>query len=194
MVDVAAGATAMPPSVTINLTTLLATSMLGEAGGLGPFPNQAAIEKNARNQQDAALLAGLNSLLTQPGSLPAQAMATQAGQATRSITTANNVASQQHGQQAAAGRQQPSRQWPSGQRPNSSGPAGSGPAGCGSTGSGSSSGGCSWKPGNRQSGNQGNALAGVKATRDRTTRDRATRDRARAIRDNPLARIDSGSK
>ena len=58
MVDVAAGATAMPPSVTINLTTLLATSMLGEAGGLGPFPNQAAIEKNARNQQDASLLGG----------------------------------------------------------------------------------------------------------------------------------------
>ncbi|MGC2578812.1 MAG: FecR family protein, partial [Terrimicrobiaceae bacterium] len=77
MVDVAAGATAMPPSVTINLTTLLATSMLGEAGGLGPFPNQAAIEKNARNQQDASLLGGflpgLNNLLTQPGSLPAQA-------------------------------------------------------------------------------------------------------------------------
>ena len=48
----------MPPSVTINLTTLLATSMLGEAGGLGPFPNQAAIEKNARNQQDASLLGG----------------------------------------------------------------------------------------------------------------------------------------
>ena len=73
MVDVAAGATKIPAATTINLTTLLATSMLGEAGGLGPFPNQAAIEKNAGNQQDASLL-GLNNLLTQPGSLPAQAM------------------------------------------------------------------------------------------------------------------------
>ena len=43
MVDVAAGATKIPAATTINLTTLLATSMLGEAGGLGPFPNQAAI-------------------------------------------------------------------------------------------------------------------------------------------------------
>ena len=35
MVDVAAGATRIPAATTINLTTLLATSMLGEAGGLG---------------------------------------------------------------------------------------------------------------------------------------------------------------
>ena len=106
MVDVAAGATKIPAATTINLTTLLATSMLGEAGGLGPFPNQAAIEKNARNQQDTSLLGGflpgLNNLLTQPGSLPAQAMTTQAGQATRSITTANNIASQQLAAQQAA--------------------------------------------------------------------------------------------
>ena len=110
MVDVAAGATAMPPSVTINLTTLLATSILGEAGGLGPFPNQAALEKNARNQQDVALLGrflpGLNNLLTQPGSLPAQVMTTQAGQTARSITTANNIASQQRAAQQAAAQQQ----------------------------------------------------------------------------------------
>ena len=68
MVDVAAGATKIAAATMINLTTLLATSMLGEAGGLGPFPNQAAIEKNARNQQDAALLGrylpGLNNRLT----------------------------------------------------------------------------------------------------------------------------------
>ena len=109
MVDVAAGATKIPAATTINLTTLLATSMLGEAGGLGPFPNQAAIEKNARNQQDAALLGrflpGLNNLLTQPGSLPAQTMTTQAGQAARSITTANNIASQQLAAQQAAAQQ-----------------------------------------------------------------------------------------
>ena len=114
MVDVAAGATAMPPSVTINLTTLLATSMLGEAGGLGAFPNQAALEKNARNQQDASLLGGflpgLNNLLTQPGSLPAQTMTTQAGQTTRSITTANNIASQQLAAQQAAAQQAAAQQ------------------------------------------------------------------------------------
>ena len=114
MVDVAAGATKIPAATTINLTTLLATSMLGEAGGLGPFPNQAAIEKNARNQQDASLLGGflpgLNNLLTQPGSMPAQAMTTQAGQAARSITTANNIASQQLAAQQAAAQQAAAQQ------------------------------------------------------------------------------------
>ena len=108
MVDVAAGATKIPAATTINLTTLLATSMLGEAGGLGPFPNQAAIEKNARNQQ--GFLPGLNNLLTQPGSLPAQTMTTQAGQAARSITTANNIASQQLAAQQAAAQQAAAQQ------------------------------------------------------------------------------------
>ena len=37
----AAGATKMPAATTINLATLVATSMMGEAGGLGPFPNHA---------------------------------------------------------------------------------------------------------------------------------------------------------
>jgi ferric-dicitrate binding protein FerR (iron transport regulator) len=114
MADVAAGATKIPAATTVNLTTLLATSMLGEAGGLGPFPNQAAIEKNARNQQDASLLGrfspGLNNLLTQPGSLPAQTMTTQAGQAARSITTANNIASQQLAAQQAAAQQAAAQQ------------------------------------------------------------------------------------
>ena len=114
MVDVAAGATKIPAATTINLTTLLATSMLGEVGGLGPFPNQAAIEKNARNQQDAALLGrflpSLNNLLTQPGSLPTQTMTTQAGQAVRSITTANNIASQQLAAQQAAAQQAAAQQ------------------------------------------------------------------------------------
>ena len=41
MLDIVPGAEKkMPPVVTINLKTLLATSMLGEAGGFGPFPNQ----------------------------------------------------------------------------------------------------------------------------------------------------------
>jgi FecR protein len=96
MVDIPAGATTIPAATTVNLATLLATSMLGSAGGMGPFPNQAAIEKNARNQQGASLLGG---------SLPAQAVttqATQAGQATRSITTANSLAQQTAAQQAAA--------------------------------------------------------------------------------------------
>ena len=38
MVDIAGGATKMPRVTTINLAVLLSTSMLGEAGGLGPFP------------------------------------------------------------------------------------------------------------------------------------------------------------
>ena len=209
MVDVAAGATRIPAATTINLTTLLATSMLGEAGGLGPFPNQAAIEKNARNQQDAALLGrflpGLNNLLTQPGSLPAQTMTTQAGQAARSITTANNIASQQlAAQQAAAQQARLNRLRLNRLRLNR-------------------------LRLNRLRLNRlrlnrlrlnsklllaqikgiteiaairairATLLAGVKATRVKATRvkatrDRATRDRARAIRDNPLARINNGSK
>ena len=223
MVDVAAGATKIPAATTINLTTLLATSMLGEAGGLGPISNQAAIEKNARNQQDASLLGGflpgLNNLLTQPGSLGAQAMTTQAGQAARSITTANNIASQQlAAQQAAAlNRQRLSR---------NSGPAGSGSAGCGSTGSGSTGSGCSWKPrksrqsrqpgqGNQakatrlkaicgSTGNQGQeqpglnkAITEITAIRDNATGVKATRDRAtrdRATRDRATGQGNQGNQ
>ena len=247
MVDVAAGATKIPAATTINLTTLLATSMLGEAGGLGPFPNQAAIEKNARNQQDTSLLGGflpgLNNLLTQPGSLPAQAMTTQAGQATRSITTANNIASQQLAAQQAAAQQAAAQQAAAQQAAAQQAAAQQAAA-------------------QQAAAQQAAALletkeiaaikatrvkatrvkatrvkatrvkatrraieatrvkaTRVKATRDRATRvkatrvkatrvkatrvkatrvkatrDRATRDRARAIRDKPVARIDSGSK
>ena len=39
MVDIARGATKIPTVTTINLRVLLSASMLGEAGGLGPFPN-----------------------------------------------------------------------------------------------------------------------------------------------------------
>ena len=87
MVDVAAGATKMPAATTINLATLIATSMLGEAGGLGPFPNQAAIEKNASNQQ-ATSLAGrfFPGLLTQPGSQPVQAITMATAQAARNAS------------------------------------------------------------------------------------------------------------
>ena len=46
MVDVAAGATKIPAATTINLATLLATSMLGEAGGsFTDFPTKQQLRK-----------------------------------------------------------------------------------------------------------------------------------------------------
>ena len=94
MVNVTAGATAMPPATTINLTTLLATSMLGPAGGLGPFPNQSTLDKNAHNQQTSLqstsvvgkFFPSLNDLLTQPGSQPAQTITTEAAQTARNAS------------------------------------------------------------------------------------------------------------
>ena len=51
MLDIVAGADKkMPPVVTINLETLLATSKLGEAGGFGPFPNQTILAYNVSKQ------------------------------------------------------------------------------------------------------------------------------------------------
>ena len=80
----------------------------GRRAGWDRFPTKQPFEKNARNQQ--GFLPGLNNLLTQPGSLPAQTMTTQAGQAARSITTANNIASQQLAAQQAAAQQAAAQQ------------------------------------------------------------------------------------
>ena len=83
MVDIPAGATKMPPIVTINLGALISTSVLIN---MGPLRSQATLEQNASNQQSSLLAGffpGVNDLLTQTGSQPAQAMMTQAGQATR---------------------------------------------------------------------------------------------------------------
>ena len=53
MLDIVPGAEKkMPPVVTINLETLLATSKLGEAGGFGPFPNQSILAYNVRRQAE----------------------------------------------------------------------------------------------------------------------------------------------
>jgi hypothetical protein len=74
MLNIPPGATKMPAATTVSLTTLLATSMLGAAGGLGPFPNQAAIAKNASQQEKTSV----------PANAPLAANVTQAAQAARS--------------------------------------------------------------------------------------------------------------
>ena len=53
----------MPPVTTINLGKLLATSLLKEAGGFTPLPNQAILTQNANKQGKAFSLAntGLTS-------------------------------------------------------------------------------------------------------------------------------------
>ena len=53
MLDIAGGEKKMPPTTTIKLKTLLATSMLGEAGGLGSFPSQTILAYNASKQEKA---------------------------------------------------------------------------------------------------------------------------------------------
>ena len=47
-VDIPNGALKMPAVRTINLKLLLATSLLGEAGGFGPLPNQALLNDIAK--------------------------------------------------------------------------------------------------------------------------------------------------
>jgi hypothetical protein len=50
MVDVSNGATSLPAVQNVNLGVILATSMLGEAGGFAPLPSQAALARNAAKQ------------------------------------------------------------------------------------------------------------------------------------------------
>ena len=82
MVDIAGGATKMPPVTRINLAVLLATSMLGEAGGLGPFPAQALL---VGQQKGFVLNYPANDPL--PGTVN---LTTQAAQTARSSTVTNN--------------------------------------------------------------------------------------------------------
>jgi hypothetical protein len=86
MVDIAGGATKMPSVTTINLAVLLSTSMLGDAGGLGPFPNQALL---VRNQTGFVAANGNRPGANDP--VPGAAnLATQAAQTARSSTVTNN--------------------------------------------------------------------------------------------------------
>ena len=83
MVDIPAGATKMPPIVTINLGALISTSVLIN---MGPLRSQPTLERNASNQQTSLLarfFPGVNDLLTQTGNQAAQMMTTQAGQTAR---------------------------------------------------------------------------------------------------------------
>src|SRR4029453_10128975 len=84
MLDIAPGtAKKMPPVATINLKTLLATSNLGEAGGLGPFPNQTILAYNVSKQGRGFVPAN--------GAGPANVNLTaQGAQTARSTTVANN--------------------------------------------------------------------------------------------------------
>jgi hypothetical protein len=95
MLDIAAGADRkMPPVVTINLETLLATSKLGEAGGFGPFPNQTILADNLRKQERGFVPA--NGPLSANVNLTAQT-----AQTGRSTEVANNNAPSQPAAQAA---------------------------------------------------------------------------------------------
>ena len=90
MLDIAPGAEKkMPPIATINLETLVATSKLGEAGGLGPFPNQTILAYNVNKQGRGFVPA--NDPVPANDSVPANVnLAAQAAQTTRSTTVANN--------------------------------------------------------------------------------------------------------
>ena len=83
MVDIAGGATKMPPVTRINLAALLSKSMLGEAGGLGPFPNQSLLVR----KQTAANGSTLAANDPAPGTAN---LATEAAQARSSTVTNKN--------------------------------------------------------------------------------------------------------
>ena len=94
MLHVAPGDKKMPPVVTINLETLLATSKLGEAGGFGPFPNQTILAYNVSKQG--------RGFVPAKGPLPANVNLTaQTAQTVRSTEVANNNPPSQFAAQAA---------------------------------------------------------------------------------------------
>ena len=95
MLDIVPGAEKkIPPVARINLKTLLATSKLGEAGGLGPLPSQTILANNASKQGRAFVPAN--------DSVPANVnLAAEAAQTTRSTTAANNNPPSQSVAQAA---------------------------------------------------------------------------------------------
>ena len=90
MLDIVPGAEKkMPPVMTINLETLLATSKLGEAGGFGPFPNKTILAYNVSRQARGFVPA--NGPVPPNGPVPANvSLAAQAAQTVRSTTAANN--------------------------------------------------------------------------------------------------------
>jgi FecR-like protein len=90
MLDIVPGAEKkMPPIVTINLKTLLATSKLGKAGGFGPFPNQTILAYNVRKQGRGFV--PVNGPAPANGAALANvSLTTQTAQTERSTTVANN--------------------------------------------------------------------------------------------------------
>ena len=85
----------MPPIVTINLKTLLATSKLGEAGGFGPFPDQTILAYNVSRQARGLVPANGPALANGPAPANGAALANvsltaQTAQTERSTTVANN--------------------------------------------------------------------------------------------------------
>jgi hypothetical protein len=106
MLNIPIGEKKMPPVATINLKTLLATSMLGEAGGLGPLPSQTILASNASKQGRAFVPANASASVNGPafsnGAVPANVnLAAQAAQTARSTTAANNNPPSQFAAQAA---------------------------------------------------------------------------------------------
>jgi len=89
MLDIVPGADKMPPIATINLETLLATSKLGEAGGIGPFPNPTILAYNVSKQGRGFVPA--NGPAPANGPVPANVNLTaQAAQTVRSTTASDN--------------------------------------------------------------------------------------------------------
>ena len=90
MLDIVPGAEKkMPPIVTINLKTLLATSKLGEAGGFGPFPNQTILAYNVRKQERGFVPAN-GPAPANGAALANVSLTAQTAQTERSTTVANN--------------------------------------------------------------------------------------------------------
>jgi FecR protein len=107
MLDIAAGEKKMPPTTTIKLTTLLATSMLGEAGGLGSFPSQTILAYNASKQEKAFV--PVNSPAPANSPTPANMNLTaQAAQTVRSTTVAQRA---QTGPSSTVGNSNPPSQF-----------------------------------------------------------------------------------
>jgi FecR protein len=86
MIDIASRATKMPRVTTINLARLLSTSKLGQAGGLGPFPNESVL-----SHSQTGLVAANDRRPDGNDAEPDSAdLAMQAAQTARSSTVGNN--------------------------------------------------------------------------------------------------------
>jgi hypothetical protein len=80
MLNIPAGEKKMPPVARISLKTLLATSMLGEAGDFGPLPSQTILANNASKQGTAFVPANASASVNDPafsnGATPANVNST----------------------------------------------------------------------------------------------------------------------